>query len=41
VDIEVEGRADLRMAQKDAEGLVVAFAFDAAGREAVAQAVEL
>ena len=41
MDIEVEGRADLRMTKEDAEGLVVAFAFDAAGREAVAQAVEL
>ena len=41
MDVEVEGGADAGMAEEGADGLVVAAAFDAAGREAVAQAVEL
>lgn len=41
MDVEVEGGADAGMAEEGADGLVVATAFDAAGGEAVAQAVEL
>ena len=41
MDVEVEGGADVGMAEEDADGLVVAAALDAAGGEAVAQAVEL
>ena len=41
VDVEVEGGADVGVAQEDADGLVVAFAFDAACGEAVAQTMEL
>ena len=40
MDVEVEGGADAGMAEEGADGLVVAAAFDAAGRETVAQAVE-
>ena len=40
MDVEVEGRGDVGMAENDADGLVVAVAFDAAGGEAVAQSVE-
>lgn len=41
MDVEVEGGADVGMAEEDADGLVVAAALDAAGGEAVAEAVEL
>ena len=40
VDVEVEGGADAGVAEEDADGLVVAFALDAAGGEAVAEAME-
>jgi hypothetical protein len=39
VDVEVEGGADVGVAEEDADGLVVAAAFYAAGGEAVAEAV--
>ena len=41
MDIEVEGRADVRVPKKYAHGLVVAFALDASGGKTVTQAVEL
>ena len=41
MDVEVEGGADVGVAEEDADGLVVAAALDAAGGEAVAEAVEL
>lgn len=40
VNIEVEGGADVGVAEEDANGLVVAFALDAAGSETVPEAVE-
>ena len=40
MDVEVEGRGDVGMAENDADGLVVAVAFDAAGGEAVAHKVK-
>jgi len=35
MDVEVEGGADVGVAEEGADGLVVAAAFDAAGGEAV------
>lgn len=40
VNIEVQRGADVGMAEEDADGLVVAFALDAAGGEAMPEAVE-
>ena len=38
--IEIEGGADIGVAEEDADGLVIAFALDASGGEAVPEAVE-
>ena len=40
MDIKIECGADVGVAEEDADGFVVAFAFNAAGGKAVAQAVE-
>ena len=40
MDIEVQSGADVGMAEEDADGLVVALALNAAGGEAMPQAVE-
>ena len=40
MDVEVEGCGDVGVAEDDADGLVIAVAFDAAGGEAVTQPVE-
>ena len=40
MDIEVQGGADVGVAQENAHGFVVAFAFDAAGGEAVPKAMK-
>ena len=40
VDIKIECGADVGVAEEDADGFVVAFAFNAAGGKAVAEAVE-
>ncbi len=40
VNVEVEGGADVGVAEEDADGLVVAFAFDAAGGKTMPETVE-
>lgn len=40
MDVEVEGRGDVGMAEYDADGFVIAVAFDATGGETVAQSVK-
>ena len=40
MNIKVECRAYVRMAEDDADGLVITVAFDAAGRKAVSKPVE-
>ena len=40
MDIEVEGRGDVGMTENDADGLVVAVAFDAACGETMSKSVE-
>lgn len=40
MDVEVESRGDVGMAENDADGFVIAVAFDAACGETVAQSME-
>ena len=40
MNVEVEGGADVGVAEEDADGLIVAFAFDAAGGKTMPQTVK-